>query len=641
MGVLAESFLAKHLHSPQGTIAVIDVLAQELGVERRRIYDVVNILEAVKLVVKRGKNTYHWMGTGHLPTYFAILQREALHSLSSSSSLSSSRTDTNHDEEEDEEDGATGQQTSSVSSNEKNKNSNKKKKNNNNSKKRCKSLSRLSQQFLQVFLVGNPIVSLADASDKIHGTVTSLTELATLGARGIAAAAKTTREPEVPMSTTTTQGMKTKKNPLPKDPEILQRLAARGLKTKIRRLYDIANVLSATGFLAKVDDPPPPTMSSSSSSSPMLLLQPTTTTPGVLGDSSRCVLMQQSLQQQQQSLQQSSCAQHRRPYYKWVFHHSIWDIQQIGQTIPLDQTCPFTTTSTTNNCNRRSRSNKNNNKKKKVPQHGQQQVPEERALSQLHPTPNHQPMNWNPLLPRKMGGRDGGGNLVLPLAESTHSSFVGPVVTASTMTTTTTTHDDDDMSSNNKNKNTTGEKAWGSCCDDDGGRMDVWALSPPLGIVAEPPGFMTHSTAIPTTTTATTTRTTLPTMTRTTTGTPVSRGIPKVSPSSSKQQPVPQLPMAPLSFDSSATTTARFIATTASQEEEEENDQSNNNKNSNENHTGSPKTNHATLSDNDDHDSSNNNNSEEENDNTMGRSIRHRRRRRAGRQPPTTTAVVF
>ena len=38
----------------------LDLVAKELKVERRRIYDIVNILEAVAVVSRSGKNMYKW-----------------------------------------------------------------------------------------------------------------------------------------------------------------------------------------------------------------------------------------------------------------------------------------------------------------------------------------------------------------------------------------------------------------------------------------------------------------------------------------------------------------------------------------------------------------------------------------------------
>ncbi|KAL7579087.1 hypothetical protein ACA910_019122 [Epithemia clementina (nom. ined.)] len=386
LGVLAETFLAKHRHSPQGTVAVIDLLAEELGVERRRIYDVVNIFESVKLVVKRGKNTYHWMGTDHLPRYFAILQREAC---------------LEHPQDAIAAGLISQESASTVAS--------RKGRDNATHKRQSKSLSRLSQQFLQVFLVGNPVVSLADASDKIHGTVTSLKELATLGARGMPCSTSTSNATSKSGDSPSVSTMD-----LPKDPELLQRLAARGLKTKIRRLYDIANVLSATGYLAKVDDPPAPT---------------TTPAHGHTNNQIGCSGTAAS------SIDPfSSFGYHRRPYYKWVYHLNFAQIRHIGQTIPTDQTCPFTV----NNSNARKDSitppfsachqHHHNGKH-------QQFQNQQRILRQLHPAPNYQATRWNPILPRMDGNcavGPGRGHVYLNTTTEFGAcgEYVPPLVTA-------------------------------------------------------------------------------------------------------------------------------------------------------------------------------------------------------------------
>lgn len=56
----------------------IDQTASQLRVERRRIYDIVNILEALSIVSKRGKNLYWWHGFQELEATFRRLQCEAM-----------------------------------------------------------------------------------------------------------------------------------------------------------------------------------------------------------------------------------------------------------------------------------------------------------------------------------------------------------------------------------------------------------------------------------------------------------------------------------------------------------------------------------------------------------------------------------
>lgn len=41
----------------------LDTAAQRLNVERRRIYDIVNIFESLDIVKRKGKNKYTWLGT--------------------------------------------------------------------------------------------------------------------------------------------------------------------------------------------------------------------------------------------------------------------------------------------------------------------------------------------------------------------------------------------------------------------------------------------------------------------------------------------------------------------------------------------------------------------------------------------------
>ncbi|XP_048404293.2 transcription factor E2F7-like isoform X1 [Stegostoma tigrinum] len=78
LGLLCQKFLARYPNYPVSTEKTeisLDEVATELGVERRRIYDIVNVLESLQLVSRMAKNQYSWHGMLRLEQTLATLKR--------------------------------------------------------------------------------------------------------------------------------------------------------------------------------------------------------------------------------------------------------------------------------------------------------------------------------------------------------------------------------------------------------------------------------------------------------------------------------------------------------------------------------------------------------------------------------------
>ena len=74
LSLLCERFLSLYSSGYENLIS-LDEVCSTLGVERRRIYDIVNVLEAVEVVVKKGKNQYAWFGVSRLPSAIEKMEK--------------------------------------------------------------------------------------------------------------------------------------------------------------------------------------------------------------------------------------------------------------------------------------------------------------------------------------------------------------------------------------------------------------------------------------------------------------------------------------------------------------------------------------------------------------------------------------
>ncbi|KAM6239964.1 transcription factor E2F2 [Porphyrio hochstetteri] len=63
LGLLTKKFICLLSESPDGVVD-LNRAAEALEVQKRRIYDITNVLEGIQLIRKKSKNNIQWMGTG-------------------------------------------------------------------------------------------------------------------------------------------------------------------------------------------------------------------------------------------------------------------------------------------------------------------------------------------------------------------------------------------------------------------------------------------------------------------------------------------------------------------------------------------------------------------------------------------------
>lgn len=79
LGLLCKKFMSIYPEfSPLGTTIMLDDVVRSLNIGRRRVYDIVNVLESMEMMVRQAKNKYIWFGKSRLHETLAKLKALAL-----------------------------------------------------------------------------------------------------------------------------------------------------------------------------------------------------------------------------------------------------------------------------------------------------------------------------------------------------------------------------------------------------------------------------------------------------------------------------------------------------------------------------------------------------------------------------------
>eukprot|EP01132_Coremiostelium_polycephalum_P002488 gene2488-3080_t len=68
LGTLCDLFLSEYSNKPQHQLVLVDI-AHHFKVDKRRIYEIINVMECISIVTKMGKNAYYWSGISKVHQY--------------------------------------------------------------------------------------------------------------------------------------------------------------------------------------------------------------------------------------------------------------------------------------------------------------------------------------------------------------------------------------------------------------------------------------------------------------------------------------------------------------------------------------------------------------------------------------------